>query len=85
MCDRIKMPDGLIVESVRGDGDCLCKSRDKEILEWIVNHVSDHVTLEIGMQLIIDRDPFGWVVTIEKVCFTGSSSPDSTIENEEKL
>jgi len=64
MCDRIKMPDGAIVESVRADGNCLCKSRDKEILGWIVNQVSDHVTLEIGIQLTIARDPFGWVVDI---------------------
>ena len=80
MCDRIKMPDGEIVESVREDGNCLCKSRDKEILGWIVNHVSDHVTLEIGMQLIIARDPFGWVVDIgnTEVTFTSSSDSDIT-------
>jgi hypothetical protein len=65
MCDRIKMPDGSIVESVRKDGNCLCKSRDKEILGWIVNHVSNEVTLEIGMRLMISRNPFGWIVDVE--------------------
>lgn len=76
MCDRIKMPDGLVIESIRADGECLCNSQSSEILEWIVKRVA----LDIGLRLIIERDPFGWVVSIEdiEVTCTGTSSIDST-------
>ncbi len=62
MCDRIKMPNGTEVDSVREDGNCLCGSQDREILEWIVNRVR----LKIGMRLIIERDPFGWSVSLDE-------------------
>lgn len=63
MCDRIKMPDGVEYVSVREDGTCLCNSQDYEILEWIVKRIR----LEIGMSLIIERDPFGWSVSLDVI------------------
>ena len=63
MCDRIKMPDGVEYDSVREDGKCLCNSQDYAILEWIVNRIR----LEIGMSLIIERDPFGWSVSLDVI------------------
>ena len=63
MCDRILMPDGTEVKSIREDGACLCNSTDEDILRWIVEHVLE---LQIGTTLEIKRDPFGWIVTFEK-------------------
>ena len=64
MCDRILMPDGTEIESVRPDGACLCNSTDDDIMRWIVEHVPE---MRIGTTLQIKRDSFGWIVAIEKV------------------
>jgi len=63
MCDRILMPDGTEIESIREDGACFCDSTDEEILRWIVEHAPE---LRIGTTLQIKRDPFGWIMAIGK-------------------
>lgn len=63
MCDRILMPNGTEIESVRPDGACLCNSTNNEIVRWIVEHAPE---LEIGTTVQIKRDPFGWIVAFEK-------------------
>jgi hypothetical protein len=57
------MHDGTEIESIREDGSCLCDSTDEDILRWIVEHVPE---LQIGTSLQIKRDPFGWIVALEK-------------------
>jgi len=63
MCNKILMPDGTEIESIRPDGACLCNSTDNEILRWIVKHILE---LRIGTTLQIKRDPFGWIAAIGK-------------------
>jgi hypothetical protein len=63
MCDRILIPDGTEIESIREDGACLCNSTDEAILRWIVEHAPE---LQIGTSLQIKRDPFGWIVALGK-------------------
>jgi hypothetical protein len=57
------MYDGTEIESIREDGACLCNSTDDDILCWIVEHAPE---LRIGTTLQIKRDPFGWIVALEK-------------------
>lgn len=63
MCNRILMPDGTEIESIRSDGACLCNSTDDDIMQRIVEHAPE---LQIGTSLEIKRDPFGWIVALGK-------------------
>lgn len=63
MCDRIIMPDGTEIESIKGEDECLCGNSQREILTWIVEHLP---ALEFDDVLKIGRDPFGYVVIIQK-------------------
>lgn len=60
MCDAITMPNGQEIESIVPE-TCLCRHSQKEILKWIVEHVSD---IEYDQELIIGRTPFGYEVKI---------------------
>lgn len=62
MCDRIIMPDGTEIESIKGTNECLCGISQREILTWIVEHLPN---LEFDQELIINRSPFGYEVSIE--------------------
>lgn len=63
MCDRIIMPDGKEIESIKGDGECLCGNSQREILTWIVEHLP---VLEFDDVVSINHDPFGYYVSIAK-------------------
>ena len=63
MCDKIIMPDGTEIESIKPDDVCLCDSSQSEILSWIVQHVKD---IYIDENINIEHDPFGYVVTIDR-------------------
>ena len=69
MCDRIIMPDGKEITSITEDpDDCLCNQEQDGILFWIIQNLSKSTTpLKINDVLRIERDPFGYLVTIEKV------------------
>jgi hypothetical protein len=61
MCDTIELPDGTLINEI--DGDCLCCYSQEERLKWIAPMLREIV---IGERLIIERDCFGWTVTVEK-------------------
>ena len=63
MCDRIIMPDGTEIESIKGDDECLCGNSQREILIWIVEHLP---MLEFNDVVSINRDLFGYYVSIAK-------------------
>lgn len=63
MCDRIIMPDGSEIESIKGEDVCLCGNSQREILTWIVEHLP---ALEFDETVNINRGPFGYIVTIKK-------------------
>ena len=70
MCDRIIMPDGRKITHI-DDPDyypCLCSELQDDILIWIIQNLSKSTTpLKRGSVLRIERDPSGYLVTIEKV------------------
>jgi len=61
MCDRIIMPDGTEINSIRDENECLCGNSQREIFVWIAEHLP---VLEINDVVLISRDPFGFVVSI---------------------
>ncbi len=63
MCDRIIMPDGTEIESIKGDDECLCGNSQREILIWVVEHLPK---LEFDDIVSINRGPFGYYVSIAK-------------------
>ena len=69
MCDRIIMPNGVEITSITEDPyNCLCNQTQDDILIWIIQNLSKSTTpLKRGSVLRIERDPFGYLVTIEKV------------------
>ena len=72
MCDRIIMPDGSEVESIQGEDECLCGNTQRQILIWIVEHLPN---LEFDETVSINRDPFGYFVTIKKETYNEMLSP----------
>jgi len=68
MCDRIIMPDGSEITSIGDDPDvCFCQESQDDVLIWIIQNLSKSITpLKINDILRIERDPFGYLVTIEK-------------------
>jgi len=63
MCDKIIMPDGTEIESIKPDDVCLCNSSQSEIFSWIVHHVKD---IYINENINIEYSPVGYVVTIDR-------------------
>ena len=68
MCDRIIMPDGMEITGIEDNPDiCLCVELQDDILIWIIQNLSKSTTpLKINDVLRIERDPSGYLVTIEK-------------------
>lgn len=64
MCDRIIMPDGTEIERIKEDDICLCNSSQSEILSWIIQNVKE---IYIDEKINIEHDPFGYVVTIDRI------------------
>ena len=69
MCDRIIMPNGKEITGIDDNPDiCLCHVLQDDILIWIIQNLSKSTTpLKINDVLRIERDPFGYLVTIRKV------------------
>ena len=63
MCDKIIMPDGKQIESIKNDDVCLCDSSQSEILTWIVQHIKK---ISIDENINIEYSPVGYVVTIDR-------------------
>ena len=69
MCDRIIMPDGRKITHIDDPKyyPCLCSELQDDILIWIIQNLSKSTTpLKINDVLRIERDPFGYLVTIGK-------------------
>ena len=64
MCGTILMPDGIEIDSIVEDGTCTCQNTQKEILEWIVQHLPE---IEFDEHVEILRTCFGWEVSINKI------------------
>jgi hypothetical protein len=82
MCDRIQIWNGPEVEEI--DGDCLCVASQERIWQEIIKMAFENklLPLTIDQRLVIERDPFGYIVKVDRKTYQGPDVTEFYPENE---